>query len=134
MESKIDWESEDYWNEYDLYDDYFLSFHLDHAGIEELLWEEFVEKWKLNTTVIKDDNGDECISVYSDDYSIVITRVFYYVMMTFSKNVDMSDCIRFYKDFMNTLDHYDDLIVRNGIVSEYAAHPKEIVRTMIDKL
>ena len=134
MESKIDWERKDYWNGYHLYDDYFLSFHLDHAGIEESLWEELVEKWKLNTTVIIDDYGDECISVHNDDYSIVISRVFYYIMMTFSKNVNMSDCIRFHKDFMNTLDHYDDLIVRNGIVSEYTAHPKEIVKTMIDKL
>lgn len=129
MENKIDWERKDYCNEYHIYDEYFLSFHLDHAGIKEFEWKELIEKWKLNTRVIGEDT-----SVYNDDYSIVITITFYYMMLTFSKNVDMQTCIRFFKDFMNVLDHYDDLIVREGIVSEYTIHPKEIIKTMIDKL
>lgn len=129
MENKINWERKDYWNDYHIYGEYFLSFHLDHAGMKESEWKELIEKWKLNTRVIGED-----ISVYNDDYSIVTTITFYYMMLTFSKNVDMQTCIRFFKDFMNTLDHYDDLIVREGIISEYTIHPKEIIKTMIDKL
>jgi hypothetical protein len=129
MENKINWERKDYWNDYHIYDEYFLSFHLDHAGLKESEWKELIEKWKLNTRVIGED-----ISVYNDDYSIVMTTTFYYMMLTFSKNVDMQVCIRFFKDFMSALDHYEDLIVREGIISEYATHPKEIIETMIDKL
>ena len=133
MENKINWERKDYWNDYYIYDEYFLSFNLDHVGIKES-WKELLEKWKLSTRIIIDYDGDECISVHNDDYSIVITRVFYYMIMTFSKNVDMSDCIRFLKDFMSTLDHYDGLTVRNGITGEYTIHQKEIIKIMIDKL
>ncbi len=133
MENKIDWERKDYYNQYNEYDEYFLSFHLDHVGIKESEYNELVEKWKLGIRVIKNDR-DKDISIYTDDYSIVITMSFYYMMLTFSKNVDMQTCIRFFKDFMDIIDHYDDLIVREGIISEYTVHPKEIINTMIDHL
>ncbi len=139
MEDKINWDREDYWNEYDIYDEYFLSFHLDHAGINEYKWKEFVKEWKLDTRITLDDEHED-VSVYNNDYSIVITGnnceevPGYYLILTFNKNVDMSTCIRFFRDFKDVLDHYDDLAVREGIFGEYTSHPKEVVKMMIEKL
>lgn len=138
MENKIDWNRRDYWNEYDLYDEYFLSFHFDHAGVDEFGWKELVKKYGFNTTVTANMSGED-MSVYNNDYSIVITGINYeeipgyYIMLTFSKNISMLDCIAFFRDFTNIL-NYDESASREGIIGEYTSHPKEIIQAMIDKL
>ena len=144
MENKIDWNRKDYWNEYNIYDEYFLSFHFDHCGVKEEKWKELVKKWNLNTKIIigdsEYDSESEDVSIFNNDYSIVISGMNgdgipgYYLMLTFNKNIDMETLIKFFRDFANTLDHYDDLIVREGITGQYTAHTKEISKIMIDKL
>jgi len=144
VENKINWNRIDYWNEYNIYDKYFLSFHFDHCQVDEEEWKELVKNWNLNTKVIIGDSEydpeSEDVSIYNDDYSIVISGVNYdglpghYLMLTFNKNIDMETCIKFFIDFRCALDHYDDLIVGEGISGEYTIHPKEISKIMIDKL
>lgn len=56
------------------------------------------------------------------------------MILTFSKDIDMSTAIKFFSDFSSALDNYDDLAVRKGIQGEYASHPKEIEKIMIEKL
>lgn len=56
------------------------------------------------------------------------------MMLAFNKNVDMSTFIRFFRDFSGTIDHYDDLSIREGITDEYTDHRKEIIKIMIEKL
>lgn len=146
MENKINWDREDYWNELNIYDEYFLSFHYDHCAFDEDRWKDLIEKWKLNIKITKGDSRydpeSEDVTAYNDDYSIVINGMGnddegipgYYLMLTFSKNIDMSTVIKFYTDFNDALDHFDDMIVNQGITGEYIAHPKEIAKIMIDKL
>lgn len=144
MENRINWDKEDYWNEFVLYDEYFLSFHFDHCQVDEKEWKELVKKWKLNTKVVKGDSKydpeSEDISIYNDNYSIVISGINYdgvpghYLMLTFNKNIDMKTLIKFYIDFRYALDHFSDLYVSEGISGEYTSHPKEISKIMIDKL
>jgi hypothetical protein len=137
MENNINWDRKDYWNGYNVYDEYFISFHLDHVGMDEDKWKELVEKYGLNTVVFK-ESGD--VFIHNDNYSIVISGnncceiPCHYVILTFNKNVDMSMYIRFFKDFRNTIDHYDDLTIREGITGEYTDHRKEVVKIMIEKL
>lgn len=140
MKNEINWDRKDYWNEYNKYDEYFLSFHFDHVGIYKNKWKELIKKWKLNSKVLSllDENDD--VSFHNDNYSIVISGnnceeiPGYYSILTFSTNVDMKTCIEFYTDFNTTMDHYDELVVREGIVSEFTGHPIEIIKAMIDKL
>jgi hypothetical protein len=140
MKNEINWDRKDYWNEYNKYNEYFLSFHFDHVGIYKNKWKELIKKWKLNSKVLSllDENDD--ISAYNNDYSIVISGnnceevPEYYSILTFSKNLDMKTCIEFYTDFKATMDHYDELVVREGIISEFTSHPIEIIKAMIDKL
>jgi hypothetical protein len=141
MENKINWDRKDYWNEYNIYDECFISFHLDHVGLDENKWNELVKKYGLKTVVYEESgggNGD--VSVHNDDYSIVISAnncgdvPCYYLMLTLNKNIDMSTFIRFYRDFSLIIDHCDDLTVREGITGEFTDHRKEIIKTMIEKL
>jgi hypothetical protein len=138
MENKIDWERKGYWNELDKYDGCFLSFHYDRAGVDECGWKELIKKYGLSTMVTIDISGEN-VSVYNDDYSIVITGnnceeiPGYYIMLTFSKNIDMSKCIAFFKDFTDILD-YDESSVREGIGGEFTSRPKEIMKAMIESL
>lgn len=143
MENKINWNRRDYWNEYDIYDEYFLSFHFDHCMVDKEAWEELIKEWKLNAKIIIEDgctSESRDISIYNDDYSIVISGINYdgtpgyYLMLTFNKNIDMGTCIKFFRDFRCALDHYSDMIVREGITGEYTNHSKEIVKIMIDRL
>jgi len=144
MEDKINWNREDYWNEYDIYDDYFLSFHFDHCQVEEDKWKELVKKWNLDTKVTIGDSRynpeSENISIYNDDYSMVISGINYDgfpghgLMLTFNRNIDMKTCIKFFREFRSALDYYDDMTVREGITGEYTSHPKDISKIMIDKL
>lgn len=144
MKCDINWEREDYWNELYKCDEYFLSFHFDHCAFEEDKWKELVEKWKLNIkTTIGDSRYDpesEDATAYNDGYTIVISGIGndgipgYYLILTFSKDIDMSTAIKFFSDFSSALDHCDGLIVREGITGEYTSHPKEIEKIMIEKL
>ena len=137
MENKINWDRKDYWNEYSIYDEYFISFHLDHIGIDEHKWKELVEKYGLKTVIYK-ESGD--VTVHNDNYSIVASGnncggiPGCYLMLTFNKNIDMSTYIRFFRDFSGTIEHYDDLTVREGITGEYNDHRQEMVKIMIEKL
>lgn len=144
MEDNINWESTEYWNEYYKYDEYFLSLHLDQCRIHRDKWIELVKKWSLNTRVIIGDSiydpDGEDVSVFNEDYSIVISGINYqeipgyYLILTFSKNVDMSTAIKFFIDFEDSLEHYTDIQIREGITGEYTTHPKEIIKMMIHKL
>lgn len=137
MENKINWDRKDYWNEYNIYDEYFISFHLDHVGIDENRWKELVEKWRLST-IVHDEKGD--VSVHNENCSIVISGIncngipVRYLMLTFNKNVDMSTFIRFFRDFGSVLNNYDDLTIREGFTGEYTDHPKEMLKIMIERL
>lgn len=137
MENKINWDRNDYWNEYDKYDKYFLSFHFDHIALYEDSWKELIKKWKLNILLSREN---EDVSAYNENYSIVITGnncdeiPQYYIMLTFSQNVDMKTCIEFYIDLKAAMDHYDEFAVREGISGEFTGHPKEVIKAMIDKL
>ena len=108
MENKVNWDREDCWNEYIMYDDYFLSFHFDHCNIDEDKWKELVKKWGLTTKSFPEED----VTAFNDNYSIVITGNDYdglpehYIMLTFSKNIN----------------------------TEYTIHPREISKIMIDKL
>lgn len=143
MEDKINWDRKGYWNEFGIYDEYFISFHYDHCAFDEDEWKKLVEKWKLNIkTTIGDSEYDpesRAATAYNDDYTIVISGMGddvpgYYLMLTFSRDIDMSTAIKFFADFSSALDHYDGLIVRQGITGEYNAHPKDIEKIMIEKL
>lgn len=46
----------------------------------------------------------------------------------------MSMTIKFFTDFSYALDHYDGLVVIQGITGEYTSHPKDIEKIMIDRL
>lgn len=137
MENKINWDRKDYWNEYNIYDEYFISFHLDHVGINEHKWKELVKKYELNTVIYE---GSRDITVHNDDCTIVISGnncggiPGYYLMLTFNKNIDMSTHIRFFRDFSSTIEHCDDLTVREGITGEYTDHRQEMIKIMIEKL
>lgn len=138
MENKINWNKKDYLDDYNLYDEYFLSFHFDHIGLCEDKWKELVKKFGLNTKVVINESND--ITICNDDQNIVITGnncggiPGYYLMLTFSINIDIRLYFKFFMNFMRVLDHYDDLSVREGIMGEYTEHPKEIIQIMIDKL
>lgn len=144
MEDKINWNREDYWNELYMYDEYFISFHYDHCAFDEDGWKKLVDKWKLNIkTTIGDsryDPNSEDATAYNDDYTIVISGMGndgipgYYLILTFSKDIDMSTAIKFFRDFSSALDDYDGLTVREGITGEYTSHPKDIQKIMIEKL
>ena len=140
MENKINWNRKDYWNEFYMYDDYFLSFHFDKIYLDEDKWKELVENWNLNTKITKETSEIEDISIYNNNYSIVITGMndngipHGGLMVTFSKNIDMETLIKFWTCFNTTLDQYEELNVREGIVGKYVGHPKEISKIMIDKL
>lgn len=143
MKCDINWDRDDFWNELYKCDEYFLSFHFDHCAFYEDKWKELVEKWKLNIKVTICDSYDpesEDVTAYDDDYSTVVSGIGndgvpgYYLILTFSKDIDMSTAIKFFSDFMTALDHHDGLIVRQGITGEYHSHPKDIEKIMIDKL
>ncbi len=143
MKCDINWDREDFWNELYKCEEYFLSFNFDHCAFEEDKWIELVEKWKLNTKVtIGDSRYDpesEDITAYNEDYTIVVTGMGndtpgYYLILTFSKDIDMGTVIKFLSGFMTALDHYDDLVVREGIMGEYNSHPKDIIKIMVEKL
>jgi len=96
MENKINWDRDDYWNEYYIYDDYFLSFDFDHCQVDEDEWKELVSRWNLNSKIVIGDSrynpNSEDISIFNDDYSIVISGINYdgipgyYLILTFNKN------------------------------------------------
>jgi hypothetical protein len=144
MKCDINWDRKDFWNELYKCDEYFLSFHYDHCDLDEDAWEELVKKWKLNIKIaISDSRYDpesEDATAYNDDYTIVISGIGcdgmpgYYLILTFSKDIDMSTAIKFFSDFSSALDNYDNMIVRKGIEGEYTSHPKKIEKIMIDKL
>lgn len=46
----------------------------------------------------------------------------------------METLIKFWTCFNTTLDQYEELNVREGIVGKYVGHPKGIEKIMIDKL
>jgi len=144
MKCDINWDRKDFWNELYKCDEYFLSFHYDHCSFVEDEWKKLIEKWKLN---IKTATGDskycsesEGATAFNDDYTIVISGIGKdgmpgcYLMLTFSKDIDMSTAIKFFSDFSSAIDNYDDVIVSKGIEGEYASHPKEIYKIMIEKL
>lgn len=146
MKVDINWEKDDYWNELYKCDDYFISFHYDHCAFDEDGWRELVEKWELNIKITVGESiydlESEDVTAYNDDYTIVISGMGndnegipgYYLILTFSKDMDMSTTIKFFADFQNALDHYDELIVREGITGEYNTHPKDVYKIMIEKL
>ena len=139
MKCDVNWDRKDYWNELYKCDDYFISFHYDHCAFDE-------DKWKLNIKITIGDNRydpeSEDVTAYNDDYTIMISGMGndnegipgYYLILTFSKDIDMSIAIKFFADFNGALDHYDGLIVKEGITGEYIAHPKDIEKIMIEKL
>ncbi len=140
MKNNINWNDNNYWHELHIYDDMFLSFHYDHCAFDEDKYKELIDKWKLNIQVSHD-----YASVYNDDYNIVFTGNYYhlegepvipgyYLMLSFSKNLTMKTLIEFFSDFQSSLDHFDDQSVLNGLGGHYTCHPKEIIKSMIEKL
>jgi hypothetical protein len=75
MEKKIDWDRRDYWNEYDLYDGYFLSFHFDHAGVDEFWWKELIKKYGLNTRITTNMSGEDISAYNNNDYVLSPKRL-----------------------------------------------------------
>ncbi len=139
MECKIDFNSEDWLRELEIYDKYFFEISFDHA---ELIYENFInlaDKWKL-----KSKNADyepDKICYYNDRYSLAISGIeeygipSYYISLTISKNMNPMDMIEFIGDFLKTFDHYDDIEINVGINGNtYNSHPKEIVKRMIEDI
>jgi hypothetical protein len=99
-----------------------------------------IDKWKLNTQAF-----DEDASIYNDNYSLVFTGNYYhnedepiipgyYLILSFSKNLDMNTAIKFFSEFQSSLDHFDAIVVSKGLWGHYTGHTKEMVRNMIEKL
>ena len=121
-------------NENNKYDEYFLSFNYDHCGEKEDKLDELVNKWKLTIKLTTEGRYEMVETFHNDKYTIVLTRSYYYYILSFSKNVSMDNFIEFFSDWKDCLDHYDDESVTIGLTGCYMSHPAEILKAMIDNL
>lgn len=139
-----------YFNEEDVhrklkeYDLSFLEIAVNHASFKGKYFRELVKKWRLISQIgNKDNRDDHIITYYNDEYSLALTGLnenmddipFWYMSLTFSKNMKPESIIEFIRDFTDSLDYYDCTTLAIGINQNYyISHIKYITKKMLENL